>query len=128
MHPITSRTASSAAHSRALKRIGCGARERSLGEADPEGGAHADLALHGDVAAVHLDDLPADGEPQAAPPGRARAILVHPVEPLEELAQLFLRDADAGILYLHDQLRGALFDRDVHARPRLGVLDGGWQK
>ena len=51
-----------------------------------EDGAHAGLALDGDASAVHLDYLLAYGEPEPAPPGSARAVLVDPVEPLEELA------------------------------------------
>src|SRR5918998_2849115 len=122
MHPAKKITASRAAY--LLYRIARGAGEGGLGDADPERRAHADLALDEDVAAVHLDDLLAYGQPQAAPPGRAGAVLVHPVEPLEELGELLLRDTDAGVPPLHGQRRGVLFYRHVHAPPRLGVLDG----
>src|ERR687893_1359921 len=124
MHPATTRTTAAIRAARPLYRIARGTREGGLGDTYPEGGAHADLALDEDIAAVHLDDLLADGEPQAAPPGRAGAILVHPVEPLEELVQLFLRDTDAGVPHLYGQRRVVLYYRDIHASPRVGVLDG----
>src|SRR5215210_422282 len=129
-HPPAGRSiaASSAAHltptQGALKRIAGGARDGRLGEAYLEGRARADHALDGDVPAVHLDDLAADGEPEAAPPGRARAVLVHPVEALEELAQVLLRYADAGVLDLDGQVRDVLPYPDVHAGAGVGVLYG----
>src|SRR3712207_1856125 len=63
-----------------LHRIGRRAGDRLRRQLHQEGGAPADLALHGDVAAVHLDYLLAYGEAQPAPPGRPRAVLVDPVE------------------------------------------------
>src|SRR5215210_3701876 len=92
MHPAKRRAITASMAAPPLYRIARGTGEGGLRDAHPEVGAHADLALDEDVAAVHLDDLLADGEPQAAPPGRAGAILVHPVEPLEELRELLLRD------------------------------------
>src|SRR5918995_4975957 len=129
MQPIARKTVavSSAAHfkaERALKRMAGGTREGRLGEVHPEGGAHADLALYEDVAAVHLDDLAADGEPEPTPPGCARAVFVYPVETLEELAQVFWWDADSGVLHLYRQVHNVLLYPDVNTVAGVGVLDG----
>src|SRR5215210_7556305 len=51
MHPARVSAAIRAAPT--LYRIARGAREWGLGDTHPEGGAHADLALDEDVAAVH---------------------------------------------------------------------------
>src|SRR3712207_8847932 len=84
------------------------------GEPHLEGRARADLALDRDAAAVHLDDLLADGEPQAAPSGSAGAVFVHPIEPLEELAQLLLWDARACVPHAHSQERDVLLRSEEH--------------
>src|ERR671916_500088 len=92
-----------------LHRIGRRAGDRLRRQLHQEGGAPAYLALHGDVAAVHLDYLLAYGEAQPAPPGRPRAVLVDPVEAPEELVQVLLGDADARVSYADGCPGGRVF-------------------
>src|SRR5215210_6972622 len=106
-----------------LESMAYGAGEECFREPDLEDGAHADLALDGDIAAVHLDYLLAYGEPQSASPGRAGAVLVHPVEPLEELVQILFGNAHACIPDAHGQRRDVLLYLDVHPGAGVGVLD-----
>src|SRR5215217_7907474 len=61
VHPTT-RTAA-IRRSVALESMAYGAGEERLWEPDLEDGAHTDLALDGNTAAVHLDYLLAYGEP-----------------------------------------------------------------
>src|SRR5918995_4739035 len=91
-----------------LEGMACGAGEERLREVDLEDGAHADLALDGDAAAVHLYYLLGYGQSQSASPARAGAVLVYPVETLEELVQVFFGDAKARVLDAHGQRRGVL--------------------
>src|SRR5919199_6943603 len=96
-----------------------GAGEERLGELDLEDGAHADLALDGDGAAVHLHYLLAYGESQPASPGRAGAVLVHAIEALEELAEVLFGDAEARVADAHGQRRVVFIYLDVD--PGAGV-------
>src|SRR5918997_967944 len=109
---------------RLLERIARRTGEWPFGEVDEEGRAPADLALHRDVAAVHLDDLLADGEPEAATPGRPRAVFVHPVEALEELIEVFRRDADARVSDAHGHPGGVVLHGDVNPVAGVRVLYG----
>ena len=56
------------------------------GEGHGEGGALAHRALQRQGAAVELDDVFDDGQPQAGAAVLAGAALVHPVEPLKDAA------------------------------------------
>src|SRR5215210_1192523 len=99
------------------------AGEERLREADLEDGAHLDLALDGDAAAVHLYYLLAYGESQPASSCCARAVFVLPVETLEELVQIFIGDADARVADAHGQRRVVLIYLHVHPCAWIGVLD-----
>src|SRR5215211_8152467 len=106
-----------------LESMTYGAGQERLREPDLEDGAHVDLALDGDTAAVHLHYLLAYGEPQSASPCRAGAVLVYPVETLEELVQILFGDADARITDAHRQRRVVLLYLHVDPRAGVGVLD-----
>src|SRR5215210_105106 len=110
---------------RGLHRIAAGrAGDRLRRQLDQEGGAQADLALHGDVAAVHIDYLLAYGQAEPATPCRPRAVLVYPVEAPEELVEVFRWDAYARVLYANRSPGRGVFHRDVHPVARVRVLDG----
>src|SRR5215212_6337919 len=123
-HPVT-RTAfiERTKNSATLKSMTYGAGEERLREPDLEDGAHVDLALDGDAAAMHLYYLLAYGEPQTASPCRAGAILVHPVETLEEVVQIIFGDAYARVADAHGQRRDVLLYLHVHPGAGVGVLD-----
>src|SRR5215212_5069862 len=114
-HPVT-RTAviERTKNSATLKGMTYGAGQERLREPDLEDGAHIDLAFDGDAAAVHLHYLLAYGEPQPASPGRAGAVLVHPVETLEELVQILFGDAYARITDADGQRRVVLLYLYIH--------------
>ena len=82
-----------------LERIAGGAGEGDFGEPDVERGAYAHLTPGGEAAAVQVDYLLADGETEAAAPGSPRAILVDPIEPVEEVRQVLLNLLDNAIKY-----------------------------
>src|SRR6266542_5932597 len=63
----------------------------------------ADGAFHPDLASVHLDDLLNDREPEASPRDRLPRAAAHPAEPLEDVPDLVLRDADAGVADAHER-------------------------
>src|SRR5829696_4801229 len=114
-HPVTraaiiERTKNSAT----LKGMTYGAGQERLREPDLEDGAHVDLALDGDTAAVHLHYLPTYGEPKPASPCRAGAVLVHPVETLEELVQILFGDAHSRITDADGQRRVVLLYLYIH--------------
>src|SRR3954469_13561880 len=77
-----------------LEYIVSGAGEGGFGEPDIECRAYAHLASHGELPAVQIDYLLADGEPEPAAPGSPRAVLVHSVEPIEEIREILFGDAD----------------------------------
>src|SRR5215210_4528224 len=122
-HPATRTAATERTKNHTLKSMTYGAGEERLRESDLEDGSHVDLALDGDAAAVHLYYLLAYGEPQSASSRRTRAVLVHPVEPLEELVQIFFGDADARVTDAHGQRRVVLLYLHVHPGAGVGVLD-----
>src|SRR4030042_6967328 len=83
------------------RRSGCCVRllvPRLTGQGYSEGGTLADLALDVDPASVSLDNAVAYGEAQARALGFGR------VERIEDVAQLWQRDAPAGIGEAHAQL------------------------
>src|SRR5262249_52327566 len=104
------------------------AKER---QADGEGGALAGSALDGNLSAVGIDDRLADAQTEAGSAGGAVANprLVGPIEPLEDVRQIFGRDAqavvantqvtDAGIVVADKLDRHASLTRSV---PRLATL------
>ena len=53
--------------------------------------------LHPDVASMGFYNMPSDGQAQAAAPSSPRARPVHPVEPFEDMRQVFSGDADARV-------------------------------
>src|SRR3990172_1574941 len=63
---------------------------------ESKGGAETRLALHHHAAAVGLDDLLCHGQADAHAPEVPREGSIHLVEPLEDPALVFRRDADAG--------------------------------
>ena len=82
------------------------------------------FAVHGDLSAVQLHQMPRDGqaEAEAAVPARGAGVLL--AEPVEDVRQELGRDADAGVLDDH-QHRGRLTRRSDHdLATRRGELDG----
>ncbi|MFO0747453.1 MAG: hypothetical protein U1F43_17580 [Myxococcota bacterium] len=101
----------------------CG--ERHL---EPEGRAHVGSALDADLAAHELDQLAADGEPEAGAAVAPRVRAVDLREGAEEAAQVLGGDADAGVGDRHAHATRARcarqLDRDRAARRELhGVAD-----
>jgi hypothetical protein len=76
---------------------------RAERQAHRERRAAAELARRGDLAAVHLDDLVHEHEPDAGALVRAPLRARHAVEPLEHPRQLIGRDARAGVAHLDDR-------------------------
>src|SRR4029077_2502091 len=68
-----------------------------------------------DTAAVRLDDLADDRQPDARPSGRARARSVHAVEALPDGGQLAIGDLASRVLNLtaHAAILGPQADRDL---------------
>src|SRR6185437_16784297 len=66
---------------------------RGSRQVDREGGALAGRALHGQAAAMAVDDVLDDGETQARAGPFARALALHPVETLGEARQVLAFDA-----------------------------------
>jgi hypothetical protein len=64
-----------------------------------------------------------DGEPEACAAQCPRAGLVHPVEALEDAAQIGWRDSDAGVPHPHCKQVGVALDGYVYAAARIGVFD-----
>src|ERR687894_174814 len=124
-HPTSTRTSTGASAPRAawrgprLERMVGGVGEGGFGEFDVEGRSHTNLALHGDFAAVHLDDLLADGEPEPAAPGSPRAVLVDPVEPVEEVREILRGDAYPGVRDTYRHRVQGLQHVDLH--PGAGI-------
>src|SRR5437763_6423682 len=90
-------------------------------QVDKERRALARLALDADVAAVRVDDLLGDEEPEAQP-----AVLAHrhrAGESLEDPGLLFLRDADAVVGHLDARAQALAADLDLD-RLATAVLDG----
>src|SRR5207247_6929598 len=69
-------------------------RER---DREVEGRAVTDGAFHPDLAPVHLHDLPNDREAEASPGNRLRGTAAYPTEAFEDVPDLVLGDADAGV-------------------------------
>src|SRR6185312_786229 len=69
------------------------------GEMAGEGAALADDALHLELAAVPLQDVLDDGEPESGPAGGARAARIDAIEALREARNVLGRYADAGVGY-----------------------------
>src|SRR5207249_8571273 len=69
-------------------------RER---DREVEGRAVTDGAFHPDLAPVHLHDLLNDREAEASPGNRLRGAAAYPTEAFEDVPDLVLRDADAGV-------------------------------
>jgi hypothetical protein len=67
----------------------------------PKQRADAGRAFNLNLTAVCSSNPTTNGKPEPCPAGRARASLVHPVEPLEQVRQVGIADPDAGIAH-HD--------------------------
>ena len=83
------------------------------GQGDAEGGAggargRVGVGLHGDLAAVHLDDAVGDGEAEA----RALADLLGREERAEQLVEVLLGDAHALVLHGDDDVLVGAVQRD----------------
>src|SRR5947207_3406971 len=89
------------------------------GETHLEGRAAAELALHGDAAAVVLSDVADDREAEAGAAGVSRTSAVDPVEALEDPREVAGGNADPGVRYLHPRLAGGR--ADAHANGATGV-------
>src|SRR5437773_8550671 len=70
---------------------------RGQGDREMEGRAVPDRAFHPDLAPVHLHDLLNDREAEASPGNRLRGTAAYPTEAFEDVPDLVLRDADAGV-------------------------------
>src|SRR6185295_6229071 len=90
---------------------------------EPEGAAALRGALDTHPAAVQLDGVLHDGEPQPGPARGARPAAVDPVEALEDAGQVLGRDAAPGVGDGDPDRGGPRVRRDPH-RPRIRVLDG----
>ena len=69
------------------------------GEPDQERGALAGITVDFDVPAVGFHQPPGDGQSQADAASGARARLVDPVEPLEDVGQVLSRDTRTAVSY-----------------------------
>ena len=90
------------------------------GEGDGEGGALAGAAVYLNFAPVPVDDGPDDGKAQAAAAGLPGAGFVHPVEPLENVAQGLRGNAHAGVGY--PQKGGILPDPQAYGDGAAGLV------
>src|SRR3990172_7991398 len=88
-----------------------------------EGRAFAGGACDPDLPVVGLDDMFDNGEPESGPANLAASPLVHTVEPLKYPGDIFIRDADPGILYIHPQVV-VLTPCDHPDCPLIRILDG----
>src|SRR5580704_18876750 len=81
--------------------VGAGARRGMFGVEEGHGKmelrALAHFAIHPEAAAVHLDKMLGDGQPEACAPGFAGARDIHAVEALENAGLVGLRNADASV-------------------------------
>jgi len=98
------------------------------GKFDTERGALADFAYHPDLAAVELDDMARDCEPQPSASGIARLATIYAIVPIEDGRKLITRNATPGIDYMHCDaplLQRHNLDADDAARGRMahGILD-----
>ena len=92
-------------------------------QADPEGRAAPQLALHSNCAAHGLDQAFADGKAQPGAAKLAGDALVGLREGLEQDVQLFLRNADAAVTDRHDQMACLILQGNEHLTP-LGEFQG----
>src|SRR6185369_10150565 len=79
-------------------------------------------ALRPDAAAVELDELLADRQPEARAPGAARDRIVELLERLEQSRQIVLANTDAGVGHTQPDGVGLGHDADQHPALR-GELD-----
>src|SRR5688572_25350946 len=101
-------------------------------EREDEGGAPTVLAGRPDLTAVGAHDLARDGEPEPVPLRPAwgpvdgsGTIRARPVEALEEVRHVLLRDADPGIAHGHLHDAGLEVPRgDAYGAALLGVAEG----
>src|SRR6516225_4506884 len=111
--------------------------DRGAGEADPgglvgrlerqvdrEGGALAELALDGDLAAVELDEAAGERQPEARPLGAGAAGLGELLELPEQPRQILARDADAGVGDADDDVAGGGAGDEADDASPGGELDG----
>src|SRR5438093_9252171 len=77
-----------------LQRIRAFGGER---DGEVERRAVTDRALHPDLAPVHLHDLLNDRQAEASPGNRLRGAAADPTKAFEDVPDLVLRDADAGV-------------------------------
>ncbi|MNB88661.1 hypothetical protein D3C75_356790 [compost metagenome] len=71
-------------------------------EAEPHRGAFPFFRFNTDGALLLLNDLLADGQPQAGSADPLGGAVIHSSELLEQLADLILRNAESMILNLYD--------------------------
>src|SRR5437660_11067747 len=76
---------------------------RGQGNREMEGRAVPDRAFDPDLAPVNLHDQLNDREAEASPGNRLRGTAADPAEALEHVADLVLRDADAGVGDAHQR-------------------------
>ena len=74
------------------------------GKGKEKGTAHSGFAFHPNDTTVVLDDLPADRESKTGALGLVGKGVARLSEALEDLVLVFFGNADAGILYFHDDL------------------------
>ena len=94
------------------------------GQVDQEGAALAGGAVYVDVAVVFLGDAPGDGEAEAAAAWFVGVGVAGAVKALEDVGQIFRRDADAGVADFED---GALLldgERQFDGSSGGGVFEG----
>jgi hypothetical protein len=95
------------------------------GELDREGGAAAGaLALRADRAAVHVDELARDREPEAEPALAPRRRAVGLAEPVEHARKKRGGDSLAGVRDLDAHARARATDAERHAAPGGSELHG----
>ena len=98
-----------------------------LGQAHPEVAAHAVGAVHAQLAVHQLRELLADGQAQAGALDVPVGLAVQAAVALEDVGQVLLADAHAGILHVDDQYAvlplGLPGDGEGDGA-LLGVLDG----
>src|SRR5690606_41415333 len=100
---------------RPRKRPAPAARARNAGD---EAGARPRGALHVEIAAGSLRRGPGDGKAEPAPARIARPAFVHPIEALEDAAEVAAFDARAIVLHL-DAEEASILHRP-HANPPAG--------
>src|SRR5689334_20849965 len=101
---------------RGKNKVGSGQRQL-----DAEGGAFSGLAFYVNFAAVNLGDPAGDGEAEAGPAHLAAAGFIGTVKTLEDIGQVFARNADAGVAHFTEggAVAGAESDGDVAAGRRV---------